>query len=59
MEIRIPTFEKKEVDIRESYVDENGHHQERIKKVLVPTGKLLDADNSKTKTEIDDPNKNN
>lgn len=44
MDIKIPPMEKKEVEIRETYVDEDGHVQERIKKVLVPTGKLLDND---------------
>ena len=41
MEIKVPRFEKKEIEIRETYLDENGHHQERVKKVMVPTGKVL------------------
>lgn len=40
MEIKIPPFEKKEVEIREAYIDEQGHYQERTKKVLVPIGCL-------------------
>ena len=44
MEIKIPPFEREEVEVKETYIDENGHHQERIKKILVPTGRLLGED---------------
>ncbi len=44
MEIKIPLFEREEVEVKETYIDENGHHQERIKKILVPTGRLLGED---------------
>ena len=46
MKIKIPEFEMQEVEIRETYIDENGRYQERIKKVSIPTGKVLDSDNS-------------
>ena len=43
MGIKLPQFEKKEIEIRETYIDENGKQQERIKKVFVPTGKVLEG----------------
>lgn len=42
MEIKKLSFEKKEVQIREIYIDESGKTAERIKTVLLPTGKVLD-----------------
>ena len=41
MEIKRLVFEKKEIEIRETYVGEDGRTRERIKKVMVPTGKCL------------------
>lgn len=41
MEIKVPPFERKEIEIRETYLDENGKSQERVKKVSIPTGKML------------------
>lgn len=46
MEIKVPNFEKKEVEIRETYVDENGRIQERIKKISVPTGRVISEDSN-------------
>lgn len=40
MEIKVPLFEKKEIEIREIYVDENNRIQERTKKVWLPTRKI-------------------
>lgn len=40
MEIKRLNFEEKEVQIRETYV-EDGKTQERIKTVMIPTGKVL------------------
>ena len=44
MDIKIPPFEREEVELKETYIDENGHHQERIRKIMVPTGRLLGED---------------
>ena len=41
MKIKKLIFEKKEIEVKETYVDENGKIRERIKKVLIPTGKCL------------------
>ena len=41
MEIKKLNFEKKEVQIKETYVDETGKTRERIKKVMMPTGKVV------------------
>lgn len=41
MAVKVPAFEKKEIEIREIYVDENNRIQERIKKVGFPTGKII------------------
>lgn len=51
MGINIPVFEKKEIEIRETYIDEQGRTQERIKKVMVPTGKVLDQASADTASE--------
>ena len=44
MEIKIPPIEKKEIEIREAYVDEEGHYQERTKTVMVPIGVISPSD---------------
>lgn len=41
MEIKKLNFEKKEVQIKETYVDETGKTRERIKKVMMPTGNIV------------------
>ena len=41
MEIKKLNFEKKEVQIREVYIDESGKSQERVKTILMPTGKVI------------------
>ena len=43
MEIKIPKFERKEVEVRETFIDENGKSQERIRMISVPTGRVLDG----------------
>lgn len=40
MKLNLP-FEMKEVEIKETYIDEDGHIKERTRTALVPTGKLL------------------
>lgn len=44
MEIKKLNFEKKEVQIKETYVDEMGKTRERIKKVMMPTGNIVSTD---------------
>lgn len=34
-------LEKVEMEIKETYVDEDGKIEERIKKVMVPTGNII------------------
>lgn len=46
MEIKKLSFEKKEVQINETYIDENGQTHERIKKVMIPTGKVVSEEPS-------------
>lgn len=46
MEIKKLNFEKKEVQIKETYVDETGKTRERIKKVMMPTGNVVSNDES-------------
>lgn len=41
MEIKKLVFEKKEIEVKETYIDEEGKTRERVKKVLIPTGKCL------------------
>lgn len=41
MEIKKLNFEKKEVQIKETYIDEAGKIRERVKTVRMPTGKVL------------------
>lgn len=53
MEIRVPKFEKKEVEIRETYVDEDGRIQERIRKISVPTGRVINEDNDSEEQNFD------
>jgi hypothetical protein len=38
VEIKKLNFEKKEVQIKETYIDETGKTRERIKTVMMPTG---------------------
>ncbi len=47
MEIKRLEFEKKELEIRETYIDSDGCEKERIKKILVPTGKVKETENTK------------
>ena len=42
MKIEKLHFERKEIEIKEVYVDADGKVKERIRKVFVPTGKCLD-----------------
>ncbi len=46
MEIKKLNFEKKEVQIKETYIDETGKTRERIKKVMMPTGNVVPNDES-------------
>ena len=48
MEIKKLTFEKKEVQIKETYIDKTGKTQERIKTVMVSTGNVMPDDFSHT-----------
>lgn len=41
MEIKKLNFEKKEVQIKESYIDETGKTRERFKRVMLPTGNVI------------------
>lgn len=50
MEIKIPQIERREIEIRETYLDENGRTRESVKKVSVPTGKLKES-NAKQREE--------
>lgn len=47
MEIKKLNFEKKEVQIKETYIDETGKTRERIKTVMMPTGNIIPANNSR------------
>lgn len=44
MEIKKLNFEKKEVQIKETYIDETGKARERIKKVMMTTGNVIPND---------------
>lgn len=44
MEIKKLNFKKQEVEINETYLDEDGKIKERKKKVLVSTGELEETD---------------
>lgn len=44
MEIKKLNFEKKEVQIKEIYIDEIGKTRERFKKVMLPTGNVVPND---------------
>lgn len=46
MEIKKLDFEKLEVQIKETYLDETGKTRERIKKVMMPTGNVVSNDDS-------------
>ena len=41
MEIKKLCFEKKEVQIKETYIDETGKTREQVKMVMLPTGKVI------------------
>lgn len=41
MEIKRPKFEQQQIQIRETWQDEEGHVQERIRLVSVPTGGIV------------------
>ena len=41
MKIEKLTFEKKEIQIKETYVDADGKVKERVRKVNAPTGRCL------------------
>lgn len=41
MEIKKLNFEKKEVQIKETYIDETGKTRERVKTVMMPTGNII------------------
>lgn len=47
MEIKKLNFEKKEVQFKETYIDETGKTRERIKKVMLPTGNVVLNDDSR------------
>lgn len=42
MKIERLKFEKKEISVRETFVDSDGKVKERERKILVPTGKVLE-----------------
>ena len=44
MKIEKLQFEKKEIEIKEVYVDTDGKVKERIRKVFAPTGKCLEEE---------------
>lgn len=46
MKIKKLNFEKKEIQIKETIIDENGKTRECIKKVMVPTGNICTKDSS-------------
>lgn len=48
MEIKKLNFEKKEIQIKETYIDEAGKVRERIKTVMMPTGNIISDNNSST-----------
>lgn len=47
MEIKKLNFEKKEVQIKETYIDETGKTRERVKKVMLSTGNVVPNDSSR------------
>lgn len=47
MEVKHPVFEQVEVEIRETYVDEEGMVKVRTRRVLLPAGRRL-PDNEDT-----------
>lgn len=42
MKIEKLNFEKREIEIKETYVDTDGKVKERVRKVNAPTGRCLD-----------------
>ena len=50
MKIERLQFEKKMIEIKETYIDMDGKVKERTRKVFVPTGKCLNADFSNYET---------
>ena len=57
MEIKKLCFEKKEIQIKEYYVDEDGKTRERMKTVMLPTGNILGADEEPVKAPDADASK--
>lgn len=51
MEIKKLNFEKKEIQIKETYIDETGKIRERMKTVMMPTGNIIPESNSCTGKE--------
>lgn len=58
MKIKKLLFEKKAIEVKETYVDENGKTCERIKKVLIPTGNCLGTAEDEMDTEANTDDKN-
>ena len=57
MEIKKLCFEKKEIQFKEYYVDEDGKTRERMKTVMLPTGNILREDEEPAKTPDADASK--
>lgn len=51
MEIKKLNFEKKDIQIKETYIDETGKTKERIKTIRMPTGKIADVAPQHTQVE--------
>ena len=51
MELKKLNFEMCEVEISESYVDEDGKIRSRVRKVMLPTGNILPQQESSPKKE--------
>jgi len=48
MEIKKLNFEKKEVQIKVTYIDETGKTRERVKTVMMPTGSVISESKSRS-----------
>lgn len=57
MKIEKLNFEKKEIEIKETYVDTDGKVKERVRKVNAPTGRCLN-DNPKECNETNEQDTN-
>ena len=44
MKIQKINFEKKEIEISETFIDSDGRTKERIRKVLAPTGRVSEKE---------------